>query len=81
MIDVIFRLREKNTFLYGTKNFKGEFVMKLSWNWTKQPVTWGAVVICNVIGVVAALIEFGCIYGTFESIGEKIGDWLDRIRN
>ena len=55
--------------------------MKLSWNWTKQPVTWGAVVICNVIGVVAALIEFGCICGTFESIGEKIGDWFDRIRN
>lgn len=46
-------------------------------NWTKKPVTWGAVVILNIIG---ALIELGWMFGIFERIREKFEDLIDKIR-
>lgn len=49
-------------------------------NWTKKPVTWGAVVILNIIGTVAALIELGWMFDIFKRIREKFEDLIDRIR-
>lgn len=53
--------------------------MKNSTNWTKKPVTWGAVIITSLISAIIGLIQVALMFGakdkvkgTFNSIKKKI---------